>query len=146
LDRSNPLIKLWDSVNDLYAWAYPKADVSNEDYVYRRVHPSQIKDGEVTSAAFDDPRMSVDIASLTTPEKSHARCKSAEYGLVRIAVGDLRQLSAPQEVKHWPEIANRAHGLVNGNKTPSTRRKIKKMAAWAIEPVQRVASDTPDQS
>jgi hypothetical protein len=121
--------------------------VSDEDYIYRRVHPSQIEDGQPTSAAFNDPRMSVDIASLTTPEKSHARSRSAEYGLVRIAVRSLRQLSgAPQEVRHWPEICNRAHGLVNGKKTQGTRRKIKNLAVWAVEPVSRVAPENQNQS
>ena len=138
MDRSSHLRKLWkkfwDALNDRYARVARRIEVGNEDYVYRRVHPDQIENGAFSSAAFNDPEMSVDIASLTSEQKSYQRSHSERYGLVKIRVQDLRQLSIPQQVNHWPAILNYAHGLVIGKKTQSIRKRIKEKAEWVIKP------------
>ena len=139
------LINLWDRLNDLYAKVCPRISVEDADFLYRRIHPKQIENGEFTSSAFDDQEMSADIASLTAAEKSYARWNSEEFGLVRISVRDLRQLSLPQEVKHWPTVVNWSHGLAIGEKSRSIRRQIKKKAEWAIKP-KSLRDDSTDSA
>jgi hypothetical protein len=42
-------------------------EIADADDLHRRIHPSQVKAGKPTSAAFEDPQLSVDLARLTTP-------------------------------------------------------------------------------
>lgn len=134
MDRSGFLTKVLDFVNDLYARVVPRVEVRDEDFLFRRIHPTQIQHGELTSSAFDDVSMSTDLESLTTPQKSIARARSPESGLVKISVKFLRELSVPQTVKHWPTIPNYSHSLAVGQKSRATRQKIKKAAIWVIKP------------
>lgn len=138
MDISNHLTKLWDAINYLHARARRKRPVSNDDFLYRRVHPTQVKkDGTVSTAAFTDPELSVDIASLSSAEKSLRRAKSDEYGLAKLAVKEVRAVTVAQEVLHWPVILNYSHALVKGKKTTSAKKQLAQVAnnaGWEIKP------------
>lgn len=48
--------------------------IPDEDSLYRRIHPEQLKpDGEISSAAFKGDETSVDWAKYATPKKNAAR-------------------------------------------------------------------------
>lgn len=132
MDRRR-LSQLYNRLNQLYARVLHKKSVSATDFLYRRVHPDQQKSRtEVSTAAFTDLELSVDLASLTSPEKTWARAKNPDWGLVRIPVALMRELSVPQEVRHWPEICNWAHTLVIGRKPGSVKNKLRENAEILI--------------
>jgi hypothetical protein len=138
LGNWNPVTRLSDAINDLYARIRRKLPISDEDLLYRRVHPNHLKkDGSVSTAAFKDPELSVDLASLTTPTESLRRAKSDHYGLAKLVVREVRAISVPQIVIHWPEILNYSHSLVNGRKPHSAAKQLANIAnraGWEIRP------------
>lgn len=105
-------------------------EIADADDLYRRIHPSQVKDGRPTRAAFTDPELSVDLARLTTPEQ----CLSghASHGLASITAGHARSLG--QDVFHNPLGTNPAHALVKGKKTPRIGRSLAGSAKWEMLP------------
>ena len=105
-------------------------EVADADDLYRRIHPSQVKDGKLTSAAFKDPQLSVDLARLTTPQRSLSGHPS--YGLASITALLARSLG--QEVVHNPLEVNPAHALVIGNKNLGTARSLARSATWVLLP------------
>jgi hypothetical protein len=130
--------RLFDAINDLYALIIRKRPILDEDLLYRRVHPTHVKDdGSVSTAAFKDPNLSVDLAALTTAEISLRRAKSGQYGLAKLVVRKVRAVTIPLEVIHWPEIQNYSHSLVKGKKTQSAANQLAKIAntaGWEIRP------------
>ena len=105
-------------------------EVADADDLYRRIHPSQVKDGKLTSAAFKDLQLSVDLARLTTPQRSLSRHPS--HGLASITALVARSLG--QEVIHNPLNINPAHALVIGNKSLATARSLARSATWVLLP------------
>lgn len=108
-------------------------EISDEDQLYRRIFPLHIKEnGQVSSAAFKskDPKLSVDVAKLTTPKKS--LLSYPQHGLASIIAGFCRKLS--QKVYHDPLPENLAHGIVEGKKTDSIAKKIALCAILIIPP------------
>lgn len=131
-------IGLWTRLNDLYASRIIKRlGISDDDFVYRRVPAIHRKpDGTIASCVFDHFEMSVDLASLTSPEKTLRRAKDKSFGVARLSVRKVRALPVPQEVKHWPEMLNYAHSLVVGEKKKSGKmsKRIASLAEWAVQP------------
>jgi hypothetical protein len=138
LDRWKRLKNLViDKINDWYAEFIAKRHAAiDSDFLYRRIHPEwRQSDGSISSAAFGNFDMSVDLASLTTPYKSWKRAGNQDFGVVRLSVQTMRTLPLPQEVKHWPTILNYSHTLVLGEKQAKgkMKRKIAKTAIILID-------------
>ena len=134
MDRWKSLKNLLiDKINDWYAKNIAKRRVViDSDFLYRRIHPDwRQADGSISSAAFGNFEMSVDLASLTTPYKSWKRAGDREFGLARLSVQTMRTLPLPQEVKHWPTVMNYSHALVLGEKHAQGKMK-RKIARTAI--------------
>lgn len=108
-------------------------EIADVDGLYRRMHPLQVKDGMPTSAAFKDAELSVDLARLTTLERSLMGYPL--HGLASITAGYARFLG--QTVFHDPLEANPAHALVKGNKTPHIARSLARSAKWEALPPNR---------
>ncbi len=105
--------------------------IADGEILHRRVHPDQIKeDGGISSGVFSDPEMSVDRAALRTPEESLAEHNG--YGLVSFLARSARELN--QEVVPVPELLNKAHAEVRGNKTKATRKRFVKASEWVRRP------------
>jgi hypothetical protein len=97
-------------------------EIKDEDELYRRIHPHQIKHGKISSAAFKQktPDLSVSIARLTTPEK-------VLHGYPRHGLGSLVAVVFRKEnleVYHAPVACNYAHAIVYGKITDSMARRI----------------------
>ena len=108
-------------------------EIADSDELYRRIHPSQVKDGRPTSAAFKDLELSVDLARLTTCQRSLRRYPL--HGLASIITGHAR--SQQQVVFHDPLETNPAHALVKGTKTLSVARSLARSAKWEVLPPNR---------
>ena len=99
--------------------------IFDQDELYRRIFSDWIKeDGTISSAGFqntsDTNDMSVDLARLTTPEKTVS--KYPNCGVALLTAGFARSLD--QKVLHDPLPDNIAHSTVKGIKTKSIRRKL----------------------
>lgn len=108
-------------------------EIADVDALYRRIHPLQVKDGRPSSAAFKDTELSVDLARLTTLERSFMGYPL--HGLASITAGYTRSLE--QTVFHDPLQSNLAHALVKGHKTPGIARKLARSAKWEVLPPNR---------
>lgn len=107
--------------------------ISDDDFVLRRVPtflPNYIKsDGTVSSLAFskkrDEDGLSVDLESLTTPEKTII--DRFKFRLRRINVGIVRNvINDGLDVIHDPVEGNSAHSLITGNITGSKQKQLVK--------------------
>ncbi|MBZ0168327.1 MAG: hypothetical protein K8F29_02645 [Kofleriaceae bacterium] len=105
-------------------------EIADNDELYRRIHPLQVKDGRPTSAAFKDPEMSVDVARVTTPQRVLSEYSS--HGLASITAGYARSLE--QDVFHDPVENNPAHAIVKGNKPPRIAKSLARSAKWDVLP------------
>ena len=108
-------------------------EIADDDELYRRVHPHQFnaETGEVSSAAFKNKELSVDVARMcsfepeTTAQAALSRGKECA-AVVSFTAGFARKNCA-QEVEHDPLPAehdfglNPAHALVKGNKEKSPK-------------------------
>ncbi len=97
-------------------------EIKDENELYRRIHPDQIKNGGISSAAFKQrtPYLSVSIARLTTPEKVLHGYPRHGLGSVVAAVFRKENL----EVYHAPVSCNYAHTIVYGKITESMAKRI----------------------
>jgi len=108
-------------------------EIADADALYRRIHPSQVKEGRPSSAAFNNAELSVDLARLTTPERSLMGYPL--HGLASITAGDARFLK--QTVIHDPLETNPAHALVKGHKTLRIAKSLALSAKWEVLPPNR---------
>jgi len=117
--------------------SYPPDDpnISDDELLYRTIHPHFINEGRVTSAAFlsrKDPHVSVDLASLSTPEQSLAR-RPAHAGVVQLVTGFVRSLRLAVAGDPLPE--NPAHALiVAAAQSKQIARQLARASAWVIAP------------
>jgi hypothetical protein len=110
-------------------------EIKPDDRLLRWLHPGQFdpKENRVTSAAFKDPQMSVDILSMTTVDESYQRAeKQGKNAVVSFSYQQVKDLEL--EVKHDPIDGNNAHALVLGNKTKSIARKLAKACNVEVYP------------
>lgn len=110
-------------------------EILNEDQLYRRFLDVWLKDGgSISSAAFqntsDTNIMSVDLARLTTPEKTVSGYPIC--GVAGFLAGLARKLE--QHVLHDPIPGNTAHSKVKGKKTRSIRKKLAKGSTVVLLP------------
>ena len=111
--------------------------ISDEDGLYRGIHPFWIKDKGITSAAFKqrpplDLRsvskhsldLSVDIARLTSLEKVLSSHPGYGVGIITASFF----LNLKLVVYHAPEPCNYAHAIVFGRITDTIARKIARSA------------------
>ena len=109
------------------------ASIPNDEELLRRVPPwcivaDQNRAGQkrASSAAFDDPELSVDLASVRRArgEPLTATLAGHEgFGLVFITAGVAR--AKQQTVSRDPLLDNPAHGIVAGKKTGSVRNHFR---------------------
>jgi hypothetical protein len=112
--------------------------IPDEDSLYRRIHPEQLKpDGEISSAAFKGDETSVDWAKYATPKKTLQGF--SHYHLASILAGIPRQRG--QAVKHNPTEENHAHSLIIGHKTKSISRFLSRNSILIVR-----APATPPQN
>lgn len=106
------------------------------DSLYRRFLHWYLKDdGTISSSAFmsrkkPDPELSVDLARLTTPEKT--RASHLDMGVAEIAASV--PLDMGLTVKHAPEHDNYAHCLIMGLKTKIQCRMLAEKASIRLKP------------
>lgn len=129
--------------------AVEREQITDRDWLYRRlaVHNIRQKDGSVHYNAFmrhsdprgrkdePDPNVSVDLARLTTPERSLAVAERPKQGIGAIEAGFPRSLAPGLiEVIHTPDEApvdrpNRAHSSIRGNEGEGAIDRCHQMAA-----------------
>jgi hypothetical protein len=93
-------------------------------------HPGQRR---LSSAAFDNVEMSVDLSSIRQALGEAPDIAVAAYpgwGLAAITAGVAR--AKAQAVCRDPKPDNPAHGLVVGKKTQSTRKYFRDHAVWVV--------------
>ncbi len=99
--------------------------LADDELLWRRIHPKQIVNGRVSSEAFFDPEMSVDVASI---QKCMANTLETGSGIAELSCRSARKLN--QCVTTDPLPSNAAHAIVRGKKTKSTRRKLRDEARF----------------
>lgn len=97
--------------------------VDDDDLLYRRFHYTALRrDGRISFDAYlrrkpttmPDPEISVDLARLTTPEKTLAAAPPG-FGLGELRAGDARRLGF--KVSYKPTQKNKAHCIIEGAET-----------------------------
>jgi len=100
--------------------------LEGSESLWRRIHRTHIVDnGQVSSIAFSDPELSVDIARI---QKDMSITLAGEAG-----VSDFRASAAQaldQQTVADPRPDNAAHALVLGRKPKSVRRKLRNAASF----------------
>lgn len=101
-----------------------------------RVHLQWTRSGSPLPGAFKNrgKGMSTDWSRYSTSEQTqnHGRIPS-DNGVVKMNVGAVRSL-VNQSVEHTPEINNRAHTDVLGEKDEEVRLKFVRICNWVIPP------------
>lgn len=110
--------------------------IADLEMLHRRIHPAQMQDGRVSTAAFSDPEMSVDRARMRTAQESLQ--KHAGYGLAGFTAGFARGVKDPQEVLPSPSLFNPSHALVKGKKSKATRREFALGSSLVVRPAAPV--------
>lgn len=105
-------------------------EILDDDRLWRRIHPTQTQeDGgrrRVTSAAFTDERLSVDLARIQE-HYTRTLIGYSGYGVAEIQAGFARSLG--QQVIHRPLAENPAHSQIEGRKSRSVARSLAKAAS-----------------
>ena len=109
-------------------------EIWDENELFRRVpaaNPNYLReDGSPTSLAFlpkkDTKGLSVDVAQLTTPEKSIINKRS--FQLFQITAGEVRNIDQQCDCIHDPLPENYAHALITG----LNRKRSKKLSKKAV--------------
>jgi len=99
--------------------------LDDDELLWRRVHPTHIANGRVSSAAFSDPEMSVDVASIQV-DMSITLKEGA--GVAELSAGTAR--SHEQQVVNQPETDNPAHAIVLGAKPKRVRRGLREASRF----------------
>jgi len=109
--------------------------ILDDDDLWRRVHRVHIvadakTEGgfRLSSGAFTDLQLSVDVAKDTTAEKCLERYP--EHSLVAFRAGLARSLN--QIVTYAPEPQNPAHALVVGTKGNPTKSALRDGSRWIV--------------
>ena len=97
---------------------------------------------KVSSAAFDDPEMSVVVSEEAESPDDLVNGRD-NYGVVSFLAGYARH-DMNQEVKHdaWP--AEPSHALVLGTKSTKMRRQLASRIKWVRRPPDYDAENLPD--
>ena len=95
--------------------------VASDEILWSRIHRSLFQKGRVTSAAFKDPRMSVDMASLRLVMS--ATMIDTSVGVSALSCSDAE--AEGQTVVRDPIEGNDAHALVVGEKPTPVARALR---------------------
>jgi hypothetical protein len=99
--------------------------IPDDELLYHRVYPDpqgiyiepSSQQPRPTSGAFrskDHEPLSVDLASLSTPQESLSRAPRPDFYVAEVNAGDIRKLDIGCGVVRDPEEGNPAHALVHG--------------------------------
>ena len=128
--------------------AVEREQIADADWLYRRLAVNHIRqsDGSVHPSAFmrnsdprgkkkePDPDVSVDLARLTTPERTLAVADRLHFGIGAMQAGFPRMLAPGKiDVVHTPEDAppgrpNPAHASIRGNEGNGALDRCHQMA------------------
>lgn len=111
-----------------------RESVAPHEDLYRVISPEWFKESRVSSVAFDWPFFSVDVASLTTPERTLS-CFRLESGLVSINCGEAMEIGfrTLHEVDpDYPENDAHAHVYSDGKRTDRKRRSRRLLASISL--------------
>ena len=96
--------------------AFPIEVIPNEAAAFMRAHKTRIRDGLPTLSAFvpkGNGGLSVDWDKYSTPEEARSRGKvPGDNAIIRMGVGDIRQIEEGIDIKHKPLSENRAHSEI----------------------------------
>lgn len=95
--------------------------VASDEILWRRIHRSHFQKGRVISAAFKDPRMSVDVASVRLDMS--ATIIDTSVGVSALSCSDAE--AEGQSVVWDPIDGNDAHALVVGEKPTPVARALR---------------------
>lgn len=111
--------------------------VSDNDLLYRRIIPRWVHTGgdviRPQSNSFIDRhtgRLSVHIASLTTPEDALAVAKRPQEYLVAIPVALVRELE--YNIMHVPTDEDPSHAVICPQLSKSPARRLAHEAEWVV--------------
>jgi hypothetical protein len=123
--------------------------IPDSEWLFRTVHPQQVKDGNtVSTGAFkssSNPHTSVELGSLTTAEDTLKR-RPEHAGVVRLAAGAVRGIKPGVEgVSRAPipeselQRANPAHAIIIRQLKPDSVYKkaayrLARLCEWVIGP------------
>ena len=101
-----------------------RSSLDGNEHLWRRIHRSHLLDGgRVSSIAFSDPEMSVDIARI---QQDMSITLAGEAGVADFHASTAQALD--QETVADPLPDNAAHALVIGKKSKSIQRKLRDAA------------------
>ena len=105
--------------------------INDEDDLYRRIPPLWYveKEDRISSAAFKDPKTSVNWAKYTSPEETVAVYPTFHVGALQAKIPRAKN----QEVKHDPKTDNYSHSLIIGKKTQSIARFLASNCRFVIK-------------
>ena len=109
-------------------------EISDEQELYRRIHPDHIKNETITSAAFKrtEREASVDVVAWTTIKKSLSFARHPDTKLGILVTGVVRQTNH-QDVIHNPIPDNCAHALIVGDKTSSICKRLARSCQLMVQ-------------
>lgn len=91
--------------------------IPDEDSVFMRAYKDRVKDGIAGPSAFKPhgSGLSVDWDRYSTPEDTRSRAKKnpSHNAVVRMVVGEIRNINESLDVRHAPLPENQAHAEVN---------------------------------
>ena len=100
--------------------------VGRDEILWRRIHKDHFVDGRITSAAFKDPQMSVDIARLRDDMSL-----TLANGVGVASFSSTVAYDNGQQVYSNPLVDNQAHALVIGSKPRNVRREFCNSSVFA---------------
>lgn len=108
--------------------------INDEDDLYRRIPPLWYveKEDRISSAAFKDPKTSVNWAKYATPEETIVDHPNFHVGTLQVKI-PRSERAGNQEVKHDPKIDNYSHSLIIGKKTQSVARFLARHCRFVIK-------------
>jgi len=125
-------------------------EIDDDDLLYRRLpHWDFRLDGSIVASTYTtseqsspgqpirtvpDPHISVDLARLTTKERTRAaeHSRKIPFGLGELTVGEVRALGFT--VRHDPSRKNKAHCLIEGLKTETDCAMLRDITRIIIRP------------
>jgi hypothetical protein len=112
--------------------------VAPQEDLYRVISPEWFKERRISSVAFDWPFFSVDVASLTTVERTLSRFR-LESGLVSFNCGEATEIGfrALHEVDpDYPNNDAHAHVYSDGRRSERKRRSQRLLASTGLKVIR----------
>ena len=113
--------------------------VAPEEDLYRVISPEWFQERRISSAAFDYPFFSVDVASLTTPERTLSRGFRLGSGIASFNCGEATEVGfrALHEVDpDAPHNDAHAHVYSDGGRSERKRRTKRLLASAGLKMIR----------